>query len=60
MVKDLRTGHETGNVQGVLDGDLDAFIRAELERRARAAGAGARGSGGSSRPGGSTGPPPTD
>jgi peptide chain release factor 2 len=36
MVKDLRTGHETGNAQGVLDGDLDAFIRAELERRARA------------------------
>jgi peptide chain release factor 2 len=35
MVKDLRTGHETGNAQGVLDGDLDAFIRAELERRAR-------------------------
>ena len=35
MVKDLRTGHETGNTQGVLDGDLDGFIRAELERRAR-------------------------
>ncbi len=33
MVKDLRTGHETGNAQGVLDGDLDGFIRAELERR---------------------------
>jgi peptide chain release factor 2 len=39
MVKDLRTGHETGNVQGVLDGDLDGFIRAELERRARGAAA---------------------
>jgi peptide chain release factor 2 len=38
MVKDLRTGHETGNVQGVLDGDLDPFIRAELERRAREGG----------------------
>ncbi len=37
MVKDLRTGQETGNAQGVLDGDIDAFIRAELERRARAA-----------------------
>jgi peptide chain release factor 2 len=37
MVKDLRTGHETGNAQGVLDGDLDGFIRAELERRARGA-----------------------
>ncbi|MCB0882776.1 MAG: peptide chain release factor 2 [Thermoleophilia bacterium] len=34
MVKDLRTGHEVGNAQGVLDGDLDGFIRAELERRA--------------------------
>ncbi|MCC6832344.1 MAG: peptide chain release factor 2 [Thermoleophilia bacterium] len=37
MVKDLRTGHEVGNAQGVLDGDLDGFIRAELERRAKAA-----------------------
>jgi peptide chain release factor 2 len=35
LVKDLRTSHETGNVQAVLDGDLDAFIRAELERRAK-------------------------
>jgi peptide chain release factor 2 len=35
MVKDLRTGHELGNAQGVLDGDLDEFMRAELERRAR-------------------------
>jgi peptide chain release factor 2 len=40
MVKDLRTGHETGNAQGVLDGDLDGFIRAELERRARGSRAG--------------------
>jgi len=30
MVKDLRTGHETGNVQAVLDGDLDDFIKAWL------------------------------
>ncbi|MGI8662914.1 MAG: peptide chain release factor 2 [Acidimicrobiales bacterium] len=30
MVKDLRTEHETGNVQGVLDGDLDPFIEAYL------------------------------
>jgi peptide chain release factor 2 len=37
LVKDLRTQHETGNVQAVLDGDLDAFIRAELERRAASA-----------------------
>lgn len=26
MVKDLRTGHETGNVQAVLDGEIDGFI----------------------------------
>jgi peptide chain release factor 2 len=30
MVKDLRTGYETGNVQAVLDGDLDPFIEAYL------------------------------
>ena len=35
MVKDLRSDHEVGNAQAVLDGDLDGFIRAELERRAR-------------------------
>jgi peptide chain release factor 2 len=29
-VKDHRTNVETGNVEGVLDGDLDAFIRATL------------------------------
>ncbi|HET9757607.1 MAG TPA: peptide chain release factor 2 [Candidatus Limnocylindrales bacterium] len=34
MVKDLRTGHETGNTTAVLDGDLDAFMQAELERLA--------------------------
>ena len=37
MVKDLRTGHETGNTQAVLDGDLDDFMRAELERLATGA-----------------------
>ena len=30
MVKDLRTGCETGNVQAVLDGDLKMFIKAFL------------------------------
>ena len=30
MVKDLRTGVETGNVQAVMDGDLDAFIHSWL------------------------------
>jgi peptide chain release factor 2 len=34
MVKDHRTGVEAGNAQGVLDGDLDEFVRAELLRRA--------------------------
>ncbi|MEA2397251.1 MAG: peptide chain release factor 2 [Thermoleophilaceae bacterium] len=34
MVKDHRTGHEMGDVQRVLDGDLDGFVRAELLRRA--------------------------
>ncbi len=32
MVKDHRTDHETGNTTAVLDGDLDAFMVAELER----------------------------
>ncbi len=31
MVKDLRTGYETGNVQAVLDGDIDPFIEAYLK-----------------------------
>jgi peptide chain release factor 2 len=30
LVKDHRTGFEVGNAQGVLDGDLDGFIRAYL------------------------------
>ncbi len=33
MVKDLRTGVETSNTQGVLDGDLDAFMAAALAAR---------------------------
>ena len=31
LVKDVRTGCETGNVQSVMDGDLDAFINAYLK-----------------------------
>ena len=33
MVKDLRTEHEAGNVQAVLDGDLDPFMEAYLQWR---------------------------
>jgi len=33
MVKDLRTEVETGNVQSVLDGDIDVFIEAEIRWR---------------------------
>jgi peptide chain release factor 2 len=32
MVKDHRTGYETGNVQGVMNGDIDGFIEAFLKR----------------------------
>jgi peptide chain release factor 2 len=39
QVKDLRTDYETGNVQAVLDGDLDPFMEAYL--RWRRAGRGA-------------------
>jgi peptide chain release factor 2 len=35
MVKDLRSEYETGNVQDVLDGDLDDLLEAELRRRVR-------------------------
>lgn len=34
MVKDHRTNAETGNVQAVMDGDLDMFIRAFLAAKA--------------------------
>ncbi len=30
LVKDVRTGHESGNVNAVLDGELDGFIKAYL------------------------------
>jgi peptide chain release factor 2 len=35
MVKDHRTKFETGNVQAVLDGDLDRFIESYLRHRAK-------------------------
>jgi peptide chain release factor 2 len=38
-VKDERTGHETGNVEGVLDGDLDPFMEAWLRWRRTSLGA---------------------
>ena len=32
LVKDLRTGYEVGNVQAVLDGEIDGFIQSYLEK----------------------------
>jgi len=32
MVKDLRTGHETGNIQSVMDGEISGFIEAMLRK----------------------------
>ena len=37
MVKDHRTGQETSNTAAILDGDLDVFMQAELEREATGA-----------------------
>ncbi|NCD34601.1 MAG: peptide chain release factor 2 [Spartobacteria bacterium] len=34
MVKDLRTEYETGNVQAVMDGELDGFVEAYLKKNA--------------------------
>ena len=34
MVKDTRTGYETGNIDNVMDGDLDGFINAYLTQLA--------------------------
>jgi len=34
LVKDLRTGYEVGNAQGVLDGNLDGFVREYLLAKA--------------------------
>ncbi len=33
MVKDLRTQHETSDTERVLDGDIDAFLRASLQHQ---------------------------
>jgi peptide chain release factor 2 len=35
LIKDVRTGYEVGDVQRVLDGDLEGFIEAYLAQRAR-------------------------
>jgi peptide chain release factor 2 len=35
LIKDVRTGHEVGDVQRVLDGDLDEFVEAYLAQKAR-------------------------
>lgn len=35
MVKDHRTNHQTGNIQAVMDGDLEAFIEAYLRERTK-------------------------
>ena len=51
LVKDLRTNVETSNTTAVLDGDLDVFIQAELERVATAGDDGAPGSGGDGKGG---------
>ena len=34
MVKDLRTGYETGNIQAVMDGEIDEFIESFLKWKA--------------------------
>jgi peptide chain release factor 2 len=44
MVKDHRTNTEVGDINRVLDGDLDPFVRAELLRRAGVASGGNGGS----------------
>ena len=34
LVKDHRTGVENGNIQAVMDGDLDLFINSYLQKNA--------------------------
>ena len=43
MVKDLRTGVETSQTEGVLDGDLDRFLEASLAARIKGKNAAAEG-----------------
>ncbi|HUS96704.1 MAG TPA: peptide chain release factor 2, partial [Hyphomicrobiaceae bacterium] len=38
MVKDTRTGVESSDPDGVLDGDIDAFIEAALAQRMKGGG----------------------
>lgn len=38
LVKDLRTGHQTADVQGVLDGEVQPFIDAHMKSRAKPGG----------------------
>mgnify|MGYP001584914278 FL=1 len=35
MVKDLRTGEETGNISSVMDGNIDSFVEAMLKGKTR-------------------------
>ena len=35
LVKDNRTGYEDGNIQAVMDGELDGFINAYLKLNAK-------------------------
>ena len=35
MVKDHRTSYETGNINAVMDGDIDGFIHAYLKEKAK-------------------------
>ncbi len=42
MIKDLRTGEQTSDSQGVLDGDLDPFLQASLSSKLNGDDAGAK------------------
>jgi peptide chain release factor 2 len=30
LVKDVRTGYESGNVESIMDGDIDEFLKSYL------------------------------